>query len=182
VLSDRREFYSRRWDFWVNRVAASNLLSRGLRTRIYRRAGLRIDPPTWGIGAHCFFRSAEISFGQGSFVNDYCYFENAARITVGREVAFGPRVAVITSSHSLGAGHRRCGRWTPLPVEIGDGCWIGAQALILPGVRIGHGAVIAAGAVVNDDCEPDGLYGGTPARLLRRLEDGRQDTDSRRAV
>lgn len=170
LFSERKDIYSRRWLFWANTVAASDQVSRDFRSRIYRRLGLRIDTPSWGIGAHCFFRSAEISIGQGCFINDYCYFENAASISIGREVAFGPRVAVITSNHAIGGSARRCGRWEPLPIGIEDGCWIGAQALILPGVTIGHGTVVAAGAVVSDDCEPDCLYGGTPARILRRLD------------
>jgi maltose O-acetyltransferase len=170
LFSERRDIYSRRWSFWANTIAASDQVSRDLRSRIYRRLGLRIDEPTWGVGAHCFFRGSEFQIGRGGFVNDYCYFENAAPINIGREVAFGPRVAVITSAHDLGDSARRCGRWRPLPVEVGDGCWIGAQALILPGVTIGHGTVVAAGAVVSSDCEPDCLYGGTPARILRRLD------------
>ena len=170
LFSERKDIYSRRWSFWANTVAASDQVSRDWRTRIYRRLGIRIDAPTWGIGSRCFFRSAEISIGQGSFINDYCYFENAAQITIGREVAFGPRVAVITSTHELGGSARRCGRWQPLPVRIGDGCWIGAQALILPGVTIGDGTVVAAGSVVTADCEPDCLYGGAPASILRRLD------------
>jgi maltose O-acetyltransferase len=171
LFSHRQDIYSRRWSFWANTIAASDLVARDLRSGIYRRLGLRIDSPTWGIGAHCFFRSAAIRIGHGSFINDYCYFENAAPITIGCEVAFGPCVAVITSSHVIGPSTRRCGQWQPLPVVLEDGCWIGAQALILPGVTIGHGTVVAAGAVVSGDCEPDCLYGGSPARILRRLDD-----------
>jgi maltose O-acetyltransferase len=52
-------------------------------------------------------------------------------------------------------------------VRIGDRCWIGARATILPGVSIGDGTVVAAGAVVTKDCEPDALYAGVPARRLR---------------
>jgi len=162
--------YSRRWSFWVNAVAASDKLGRDLRSKIYRRLGLNIASPSWGIGPHCFFRSAEINIGEGSFVNDHCYFENAAPITIGREVAIGPQVSVITSTHVLGGSVRRCGAWECLPVEIGDGCWIGARALLLPGVTIGQGSVVAAGAVVNSDCESNSLYAGSPARLIRRLD------------
>lgn len=169
LVSERQDMFSRRWSFWANTIAASDQVSRDVRSRIYRRLGLQIASPSWGFGAHCFFRSAEISIGQGCFINDYCYFENAAPITVGHEVAFGPRVAVITSAHAVGGSDRRCGEWQPRPVQIEDGCWVGAQALILPGVTIGHGTVVAAGAVVSSDCEPDCLYGGTPARMLRRL-------------
>ena len=66
---------------------------------------------------------------------------------------------------------RRCGDISFLPVSIGDGVWIGAGATVLAGVSIGDGCVIAAGAVVATDCEPNGLYGGIPARRIRDLDD-----------
>ncbi|WP_447643573.1 acyltransferase [Nocardioides zeae] len=54
-------------------------------------------------------------------------------------------------------------------MEIGNGAWIGARALILPGVSVSEGCVIAAGAVVNRNTEPHGLYAGVPARRIRDL-------------
>lgn len=58
---------------------------------------------------------------------------------------------------------------SPQPITVGDGCWIGARAVILPGVTIGDGCVIAAGAVVSKDCAPNGMYAGVPARRIREL-------------
>ncbi|WP_249354641.1 DapH/DapD/GlmU-related protein [Rhodococcus sp. USK13] len=53
---------------------------------------------------------------------------------------------------------------------VGDGCWIGAGAIILPGVTVGEGCVVGAGAVVTRDCSPNGLYVGSPARRVRDLD------------
>ncbi|MCR4913326.1 MAG: acyltransferase [Lactobacillus sp.] len=57
-----------------------------------------------------------------------------------------------------------------MPVKIDDGCWIGANVTILPGVHIGKGCVIGAGAVVNKDCEPNGVYVGVPAKRIKDLQ------------
>jgi maltose O-acetyltransferase len=55
-------------------------------------------------------------------------------------------------------------------VFIGNGVWVGVNATILPGITIGDGCVIAAGAVVTSDCEPNCLYGGVPAKIIKRLD------------
>jgi maltose O-acetyltransferase len=164
---------SRRWSFWVNTIAASPLVGQALRKRIYRRLALEISPESWTIGSRCYFHSAYVTVGARSLINDFCYFENVGHVTVGRQVAIGPHVAIITSEHAIGPTDKRAGHWRYRPVTIEDGCWIGTRTLILPGVTVGRGAVVAAGAVVASDCEPNCIYGGVPARILRRLpEDG----------
>jgi maltose O-acetyltransferase len=55
------------------------------------------------------------------------------------------------------------------PVTVGDGCWLGACCIILPGVAIASGCIIAAGAVVSKSTEENGLYAGVPARRIRSL-------------
>lgn len=52
-----------------------------------------------------------------------------------------------------------------------DGCWLGGNVTVLPGVTIGRGCVIAAGAVVTKSCDPNGLYAGVPARRIRDLDE-----------
>lgn len=68
-------------------------------------------------------------------------------------------------------GLRKCGGGVSLsaPITIEDGCWIGASVTILPGVRIGKGCVIAAGAVVTHDVEDNTLVGGVPAKVIKEL-------------
>ncbi|WP_159405102.1 DapH/DapD/GlmU-related protein [Gordonia sp. YY1] len=77
---------------------------------------------------------------------------------------------VMTCSHEVGDSDRRCGSSTVSSVRIGSGCWIGARAVICPGVTIGDGCVIAAGSVVVEDCEPNSLYAGVPAKRKRSLD------------
>ena len=64
------------------------------------------------------------------------------------------------------------------PVVIEDGAWIGAGAILLPGAHVGRGSIVAAGAVVVDRLGPNGLYGGTPAKLIRELDEPVPDASS----
>lgn len=86
------------------------------------------------------------------------------RVTIGREAHIGPEVLIRDSdSHSTG----EAGRTPTQPITIGDHVWIGMRAIILKGVTIGDGAVVAAGSIVTKDVEPNTLVGGNPARFIR---------------
>lgn len=78
-------------------------------------------------------------------------------------------VLFCVSSHEIGASTGRAGKDVKKGIKIGNGCWIGARVTILPGVEIKEGCVIASGAVVTSVCEPNGLYGGVPARRIKNL-------------
>lgn len=131
----------------------------------------------YGIGADtvwiwpgCFFDGRSVTIGRDTIIMSHCFFDSFAPITIGSSSGVGPDVAFITSTHQLGTSERRFSEPAyGLPIKVGDGVWIGARATILPGVTIGNGCVIAAGAVVRTDCDPDGLYAGVPARRLRDI-------------
>lgn len=108
--------------------------------------------------------------GQRGWINSGCYFDVGASIEVGDDVAIGQQALVLTTTHEFGASSRRAGDHVFTPVRIGSGAWVGARATILPGVTVGGGAIIAAGAVVCDDVAADTIVGGVPARLIRRLD------------
>jgi acetyltransferase-like isoleucine patch superfamily enzyme len=84
-------------------------------------------------------------------------------ITIGSNVYLAPHVRFLASGHDLEDLEKQVGA----PITVGDGCWIGAGALILPGVTIGDGAVVGAGAVVTKDVAPRTIVGGSPAQVLR---------------
>jgi maltose O-acetyltransferase len=108
-------------------------------------------------------------------IGSYCFFTTPLHIdlnsdvVIGNCVTIGHDVAIVTSAHRIGGPDRRCGKQVPAPIRIGDGCWIGARVLLLPGIVVGDGSIIAAGAVVNSNVEPHTIVGGVPARLIRRL-------------
>ena len=112
---------------------------------------------------------AETTIETGSFVNSGCYFEAAAPIRIGRDCQLAMQVMITTSTHAVGPGGLVSRVPTCAAVTIGDGCWLGARCLVLPGVTIGDGVLVAAGAVVTEDCAPHGLYAGSPAIRKRDL-------------
>jgi maltose O-acetyltransferase len=91
------------------------------------------------------------------------------RITIGDRAVIGPQVMILTSSHELGPREHRAGPLIRQPVTISDGAWVGARSVLLPGVVIGEGAVVAAGSVVNKDVPPHTHAGGSPARKIAAL-------------
>lgn len=92
-----------------------------------------------------------------------------ARVTIGDNVFIGPNVGIYTIIHALDAGQRNEGIMSAKPVAIGNNVWICANAVILPGVTIGDGAVIAAGSVVTRSIPPSTLAAGNPCRPLRQI-------------
>jgi maltose O-acetyltransferase len=157
----------RRWNWWVNRVAASPLLREGTRFRLLRWAGIGVE--TTRIGPACYFHTSQISIGPKAFLNNGCYFENIAPVEIGPGAVLAMFVLVATSHHDIAGPEYRCGKWRPQPVRIGAGAWLGTRVTVLGGVTIGEGCVVAAGAVVADDLAPNGLYAGVPARRIRDL-------------
>lgn len=111
-----------------------------------------------------------LEVGAGSFINYGCFMDLGAPTVIGERVAIGYGVMFITISHAVGSADARAGDGFKKSIRIGDGTWIGARATILPGVTVGEGCVIAAGAVVTADCDPHSLYGGVPARKIRALD------------
>lgn len=92
-------------------------------------------------------------------------------MTIGNGVLIAFDVSISTATHSTDWQTRKEKNGTPFarPITIEDDCWIGARATILPGVRIGRGAMVAAGAVVAKDVEAETLVGGVPAKLIKKL-------------
>lgn len=154
-------------DVVVNGVAASGAIPPRLRYLIYR--GYGIDTRTWSINPGTFFGGNRIQIGSGTFINYRCFFDNAAPIYIGSACQIGMSVTILTGTHEVGGPERRAGDACAMPVHIGDGCWLGARSLIMPGVTVGDGCVIAAGAVVIRDCEPNGMYAGVPAKRVKDL-------------
>lgn len=103
-------------------------------------------------------------------LNSVSIFDDAP-VFIGKNTLIGPGAMICTSTHDIDPAMReKCGGSFAKPIRIGDHCWIGAKAIILPGVTIGNGSTIAAGAVVTKDVEPMCVMAGVPARYLRSLE------------
>lgn len=105
-----------------------------------------------------------IHFGPGCFVNYNCVFLDVAEIRIGARVQIGSGVQILTADHPRDAARRAAGEESGHPITIGDDVWIGAGALILPGITVGTGAIVGAGAVVTRDVAPGATVVGNPAR------------------
>jgi len=107
-----------------------------------------------------------LDLGERVFVNQNCTFLDYAGIRLAERVMVAPKVTFITVGHPVDTDDRKV--WlTGGPIDVHENVWIGAGATILPGVTIGHDAVVAAGAVVTDDVPPRSLVTGTKAAVRR---------------
>ncbi|MBI1246178.1 MAG: acyltransferase [Alphaproteobacteria bacterium] len=146
----------------------------------------RIHPSTRGtkirIGAHSEIYdfvviravggTGDIEIGEHCYINPHSTLYSGSGIRMGNYVLVGPHVAIVPANHAFDR------RDTPIRhqgfspskggVVIGDDVWIGANATLLDGARIGKGAVIAAGAVVDGEVPPYQVWGGVPARFLKQ--------------
>lgn len=106
-----------------------------------------------------------LTLGNG-YASDNLRMDCYGSIAIGDGVAIASDVTIMDTDHHTIVGTMS----EPQPIRIGNHVWIGTKAIILKGVTIGDGAVIAAGSVVNKDVEPGWLYGGVPARKIRPVE------------
>lgn len=133
-------------------------LLRSLGFSIGERVRIEALPRLWGNG-DIYTR---LAIGERTYVNAPVDIELNAPVRIGARVAIGHHVVIITTNHHLGEEQVRCGELYTAPVTIGDGAWIGAGVMILPGVTVGDGAFVTAGSVVTRDVPPNTKH--SPAR------------------
>jgi maltose O-acetyltransferase len=152
----------------VSNLLGQDVLSRALRRWVLRLLGVRIGRRSV-IDGGGYVYGGGLSIGRRCFVNRNCYFDLTAHVTIEDDVEIGHGVTFVTAAHELGPPRRRAGPVRGQPILVGSGAWIGANATLLPGVHIGRGAVVAAGAVVVQDVAENVVVGGVPARTIRDL-------------
>ncbi|MBR3909555.1 MAG: sugar O-acetyltransferase [Clostridia bacterium] len=128
--------------------------------------GCYIEPPF-----RANFAGRHIHFGNAVYCNFGCTFVDDTHIYVGNNVMFGPNVVVATAAHPIAPKLREKGLQYNKSVRIGNNCWIGAGALIMPGVTIGDNTVIGAGSVVTKDIPANVVAVGNPCKILREISD-----------
>lgn len=113
----------------------------------------------------------EMIIGKDSWIGQQCFFHSAGGLIIGEKVGIGPSVKILTSSHDLSASTNDNAIMSkPLqfsPVKIGDGCDIGVNAVILPGVTLGDNVQVGAGAVVTKSFPSNSVVAGVPAQRIR---------------
>lgn len=109
----------------------------------------------------------KVSFGTDVLISHQAWIQGAGGIAIGSRVMMGPRVMLLTANHDLVTRET-----TVSPIVIEDEVWLGAGVTILPGVTVGRGSIVAAGAVVTRDVPPGVLVGGVPAKVIKPVEPG----------
>jgi len=144
--------------------------SHTLRTLGYRLMGVKIGR---GSKIHMwanFFNPLGVEIGEDTIIGDHCFLDGRAKLKIGSHVAIASQVLIYNSKHDV---HDPEFKAVLGPVEIEDYVFIGPRAIILPGVKIGKGAVIAAGAVVTRNVAPGKIVAGVPAQEIgeRKIKD-----------
>lgn len=128
-----------------------------------RKTKAWIEPPFY------FCYGYNIELGENTYINFNCNFVDDGKIIIGKNVLFGPSVTIATVGHPLDPTMREY--MYTAPVKIGDNVWIGAGAVICPGVTIGNGSVIGAGSVVVKDIPENCIAVGNPCKVLREINE-----------
>ncbi|NCB55040.1 MAG: acyltransferase [Epsilonproteobacteria bacterium] len=119
------------------------------------------------IAMNCFVSGPFIEIGSNTVINRSTYLDGRVPLKIGNNVNISHQALIQTLTHDSQSSHFIC---QCKPVVISDHVWIGTRAIILPGVTIGEGAIVAAGSVVTKDVEPYTIVGGNPAKFLKKRD------------
>nr|WP_310828730.1 sugar O-acetyltransferase [Paenibacillus typhae] len=109
-----------------------------------------------------------IRVGRNVFINHACTFMDRGGITLEDNVLIGPKVNLITINHPLDPSKRQSTISTPIVIK--KNAWLGAGAMIMPGVTIGENSIVSAGAIVTKDVPPNTVVAGVPAKIIKKIE------------
>lgn len=139
--------------------------SHEIRQVIYDLAGVKLgEESTIHIGCR-FYQPNNVVIGQGTIIGDHATLDGRDKLTIGDHVDIASEVMIFNGEHDI-----QSPMFDPItaPVSIGNFVFIGPRAIILPGVKIGWGAVVAAGAVVTKDVPDLVIVAGVPAQVIGR--------------
>lgn len=144
--------------------------SHAIRKAVHKSAGVKMgNGSTIHMGV-TFYDTRNIEIGDDTIIGERAVLDGRARLVIGNHVALASEVMIYNSQHDI---HDPFFKAIAKPVHIGDYVFVGPRAIILPGVTVGKGAIIAAGAVVTKDVPPFAVVGGVPAKVISK----RQQTD-----
>lgn len=167
LLKEQAEFLEKLYEYNSTRPSEIERRARLLKDMFDEIGeGCYIEPPfhaNWG-GKH-------VHFGNCVYANFSLTLVDDTHIYVGDNTMFGPNVTVATAGHPILPELREKAYQYNFPIHIGKNCWIGAGAVILPGVTIGDNTVIGAGSIVTKDIPANVVAVGNPCRVLRPIGD-----------
>jgi len=157
-------------DVLLNTIAQSCLTPPHIRRLIFSVLGYKVDRnSTVYPKFFCGYGKGILIIGAHSYANYGCFFDLGADIRIGENVSVGMNVTFVNTTHITGREEKRAGRTYAKPITIEDGCWVGANSVIMPGVTIARGCIIGANSLVTKSTEPNSLYTGQPARRIKTL-------------
>lgn len=141
-----------------------------IRILFYKLDGVKIGPKVHIHMGTQFFNPGKVEIGAGTIIGQNAFLDGRDILKIGKQVDIASDVLIYNSEHDIDSED-----FKPVnaPVDIGDYVFIGPRAIILPGVKIGKGAVVAAGAVVTKDVGEFEIVGGIPAKVIgeRNIKD-----------
>ena len=138
-----------------------------IREIMERLTGRSIDP-SFGLFPPFYTDCGKnIKLGKNVFINSGCRFQDQGGITIDDGALIGHNAVLATLNHNPEPEKRD--NLLPAPIHIGKRVWLGANVTILPGVTIGDNAIVAAGAVVAKDVQPNTVVGGVPAKFIKQI-------------
>lgn len=162
IVVKRKENWLTALLFYVGNNVMMKQWSYRLRHWYWRKIGIKIGNNS-SIAMHCFITGSHITIGENSVINRFTYLDGRVPLYIGNNVNVSHYTLIQTLTHDPQNPDFIC---IEKPVAILDHAWIGARAIILPGVTIGEGAVVAAGAIVSSDVPAYTIVGGVPARKI----------------
>lgn len=148
-----------------------HLPSHSARSFFYRQAGLSLPASSSIHWRAEFYAPENVTIGEHCTIGDTCFLDGRSGLTIKDCVNLGSHVRIYTREHDV---QSPVFAETGGPVVIDDYAWVASHAIVLPGVTVGRGAVVAAGAVVTSDVPPFAIVGGVPAKVI-----GTRTTDLR---
>ncbi len=167
ILKNQFRYLDRLYDFNMTRSTEQQKRQEMLKVMFAEIGeGCYIEPPL-----HTNFGGHHVHFGKKVYANFNLTLVDDTHIYVGDYTMFGPNVVVATAGHPILPELREQGYQYNAPVHIGKNCWIGAGAVIVPGITIGDNVVIGAGSVVTKDIPSNVVAVGNPCHVLREVNE-----------
>ena len=140
-----------------------------LKRKLLNEAGISCGENTCVVGPLCVGNVSKVNFGRNVWIGRNFTIYGNGEVLIGDCVDIAPDVEVLTGSHLIAKENHRAGEGMSYKVKISNGSWIGARATILGNVEIGNGCVIGACALINRSTEANTMYAGIPGRRIRDL-------------
>lgn len=143
----------------------------GLKRTLYRWCGVKVGKNVRICSSVVITGDGELSIGDNTWIGHQSFILSSNKVIIGQDVNIAPRVYIGTGTHEIDLdGSAIAGKGVSLPITIGDGVWLCANATIIAGVSIGKKTIIAAGAVITKNVGSCELWGGVPANHIKSLK------------